>query len=182
MEKVKQSEKVIQQQKSAEKVIRQPEHAIEQPQMAKRVVLPVQEVAGIVEQTVAQGSSCCLTVTGYSMSPTLQPCRDSVVLVSVKEHPVKKGDILFFQRADGTFVLHRFIRRRKDGSYCMNGDGQVWTEEISKSQILAVVSELERKGKRINSCNLLYKGYVWVWIRFRPFRNIFLKIKRLFQK
>lgn len=145
----------------------------------QRLVLTMQETADFVRNTTSAGRICQLSVTGYSMSPTLKPGRDSVFLAAAAKKELKKGDIVFYERNPQSYVLHRIVKRKKDGSYGINGDGQVQIEWVRQEKILAVVTELERKGKRIPVEKPVYRAYVWIWIRMRRFRNVFLRGKQM---
>jgi phage repressor protein C with HTH and peptisase S24 domain len=51
--------------------------------------------------------SFVLTATGSSMEPFLKGGRDRVTLVPPGARPVRRGDVVLFQRDCGAFVLHR---------------------------------------------------------------------------
>ena len=57
---------------------------------------------------------------GVSMMPLLRQGRDAVRLVK-PQRPLKKMDIVLFERPDGQLVLHRIIRIR-NGEYYIRGD------------------------------------------------------------
>ena len=56
-----------------------------------------------------QGHSVSVPVAGSSMSPFLAGGRDTVFF-SRPDTPLRRGDIVFYERASGQFVMHR-IRR-----------------------------------------------------------------------
>lgn len=60
------------------------------------------------------GEKVFLTVTGNSMLPFLADGRDRVVLQRIEKRP-KKGDIIFYRRKNGAYVLHRVVGRRGEG-------------------------------------------------------------------
>ena len=142
--------------------------------MEKRT-LTMQQMAEFVISTIDAGGTCQLVVTGPSMSPTLQPVRDSVYLTAIRDRSFKKGDIVFYRRDCDHYVLHRIVKRKKDGTYGLNGDGQTQIEWIQKEQILAVVTAFERKGKNVPVQSLRYRLYVQIWMRLRRFRKFFLR-------
>lgn len=108
---------------------------------------------------IGEGQTVPLVISGNSMSPFLVHGRDTVYLAKIPDR-LKRGDMVLFKRPDGNYVLHRIVR--VDGNrFTMNGDSQTWLEEgISRSQILAIVTAVHRKGK------LLHKGSFW-WLFFR---------------
>ena len=78
--------------------------------------LPV--LIGLLEQ----GKSASLTVTGNSMSPFLIHGRDQISFQK-PDGPLKRGDMAFFRRTDGEYVMHRVLRAEENG-YFLVGDGQ----------------------------------------------------------
>lgn len=139
-----------------------------------RVVDPAQMIEpllGLLDEVQAVP----LVISGGSMSPFLINGRDTVYLSKISR-PLKKGDMVLYRRAGGSYVLHR-IFKAEDGSYTMVGDAQTYLESgIRPDQILAIVTAAYRKDK------LLQKGSFWwdffeiVWIRLVPFRPALKKI------
>ena len=90
-------------------------------------------------------------------------------------------------RPDGSFVLHRVISVNKDGTYNICGDNQ-WVIEhnVKHSQVVGVVTTIERKGKTFSVNNPLYKIYVVFWVAIRPIRHILFggirKLKKAIMK
>ena len=67
------------------------------------------EYIGILRELTEEGRQVSLIVAGNSMAPFLIHGRDTVWFEKPK-CPLKKGDSVFFQRDDGSDILHR-IRR-----------------------------------------------------------------------
>lgn len=109
-----------------------------------------------------------LLVTGTSMKPFLLDRRSVVYLEKDTDYTPKRGDILFFARPDDTVVLHRLVKCLNDGTLLINGDAQSWTEIIHPRQILAHVTHLQRKKKKISVGNRFYRLLVWLWMPLRP--------------
>lgn len=91
-----------------------------------------------------------LTATGASMEPFLMGGRDRVALVPADARPVRRGDILLFQRDSGAFVLHRVRDVGPDGSMRIVGDAQYACESVRRDQIRAIVKSCVRDGRRID--------------------------------
>lgn len=144
----------------------------------KQFVLPMEAILQLMEQTFSQGGGYCLAVTGYSMSPTLKPGRDMVRLVSPRGRIVRRGDIVLARRRGGGYMLHRVTRLLPDGGAVLNGDGQVWLEEVDGDDILAVAEAIRRKGKWISAENAGYRTYVFFWGFTRPIRGALVKLKK----
>lgn len=145
----------------------------------RTVVLTEQLLAEVVRQSLREKGTFELTVTGYSMSPLLQPGRDRVLLAPADKERIREREILLFSREDGSLVLHRLLRRLKNGQLRMNGDGQVWTEDISRDQVIALVQKIRRNGKVIDCASRGYRFAAWLWTGTRPFRKGMLAVKRM---
>lgn len=140
----------------------------------RSVTVDAQVLGEAVCAALAQGGSFILTVTGNSMRPTLVPWRDQVCLVPVAEPKV--GDIIFFRRSNGSYILHRILR--KQGSfYIVNGDSQDWTEAVPAEAVIGVVSRFCRKGKWLDADSPAARAYSLVWRTTRPIRPALIKIK-----
>lgn len=102
---------------------------------------------------------------GTSMLPTIVQLNDQVKLK--KPGYIKKYSIVLYRRENGKFVLHRVVKKPKNGIYTMCGDNQYYFEYgIKHSQVIAVVSHiLKKNGKTIN-CNGLYNYIYGMFIRF----------------
>lgn len=132
----------------------------------------------------AAGIAFPLTVTGISMVPFLHHMRDSVLLVSPTQRKARRGEILFFRRADGSLVLHRCLKVYKDGSYLLNGDSQQWCEHPAADQLIGVVETICRKGTYISCDRLSYRLLTAVWMICKPIRPTLFRtvagLRRLF--
>lgn len=145
----------------------------------RSVTVDARVLGEAVCEALAQGGSFVLTVTGNSMRPTLVPGRDQVCLVSARS--VKPGDIVFFRRPTGEYILHRVLRKKED-RYTVNGDSQVWTEEIPCSAVIGVVSRIRRDGKWLDTDTLSMKTYSALWRATRPVRPALIQIKSKLKK
>ncbi len=117
-----------------------------------------------------------LPITGTSMLPLLLHDRDTVDLVKC-ENP-KKGDIIFYRRDNGQFVLHRIIGTDENG-YVLCGDNQWFKEKgIKDHNIIAVVSFITRRGKTFSVKSIPYRIYSSFWMFVRPIRKYLLYFPR----
>lgn len=145
----------------------------------KTVTLNARLLGSAICQAIAQGGSFILTVTGNSMRPTLVPGRDQVCLTAPEA--LKPGDIVFFRRSTGEYILHRILRRR-DGAYVVNGDSQSWTETVQPRQIIGVVSRIYRKGKWYAMDDAPMRCYSLLWRGTRPLRPALIRVKGIFKQ
>lgn len=118
---------------------------------------------------------------GKSMWPMLRSRIDTVKLIKITR-PLKKYDVILYQRQNGEYVLHRIIKV-KPHSYVLCGDNQWQKEEgITIDMIIAVMDGFYRKEKYYSVNNFIYKLYYHFWCLIRPIRKLIYYIKRLFSK
>jgi phage repressor protein C with HTH and peptisase S24 domain len=139
------------------------------------------EYLGILSELLAEGRSVNLAIAGNSMSPFLIHGRDQVLLVPLTEQP-HVGDIIFYRRTDGSYVLHRLCRVTEK-EYIFIGDNQTQTEHgIFRDQLLAKVTAVKRNEKILTPKHPLWRFFSEPWIRLwrlRPlFRFIYFGIKK----
>ena len=121
-----------------------------------------------------------LVISGNSMTPFLVHRRDTVYL-SKPDRPLKKGDMVLYQRDNGAYILHRIFKTDLN-SYTMVGDAQTVLEYgIRNDQIRAVVTAVRRKGKLIQRGSFWWDFFEKVWISMVPFRPLFSKIYSAFK-
>lgn len=121
-----------------------------------------------------------ITPIGNSMFPFFHGGRDTL-FVKKAIHPLKRGDIVLYQREDKTYVVHRIhhvINKDNHLEYYMLGDHQTWIEgPLLPSSVHGVVSYYKRKGKIIDcTANKTYKLLWQIWMFLRPIRPLCLKI------
>lgn len=126
-----------------------------------------------------EGGEVRLFVSGGSMTPFLIHRRDSVYFRK-PDQPLKRGDIVFFQRDSGQFVLHRILRVHgtEDAPlYDIVGDGQTQVERnVRRDQIFGLVLRAERKGKVLTPKSLWWKFFAGAWLRLLPLRPLLVKL------
>lgn len=116
-----------------------------------------------------------LIISGNSMSPFLIHGRDTIYL-SRLTRPVKRGDVLLYQRDSGAYILHRVYKIESD-SFTMVGDAQTELEPgIRPEQVIAIMTSAERKGKKQAPGSFWWEFFEKVWIRMVPLRPIVRKV------
>jgi len=138
--------------------------------------LPMNELAQQLRQSLADSGSARLLVTGYSMVPMLRNGRDSVTLGPV-DRSARPGDVIFYQRSDGQLVLHRVIRAGESGYICC-GDHQHEQETVLPEQLLGIVTEFCRAGKRFSVGQPVYRLYAFCVTHTFPIRKPFLSLRK----
>ncbi len=122
-----------------------------------------------------------LLVTGNSMAPFLVDRRDTVYLSGIRR-PLRRGDIVLYQRRSGAYILHRICRREGD-TFTMVGDAQTQLERgICREQIFAVVTAAERKGRWQEPGCFWWNFFANVWIHMVPIRPVLLRAYRFARK
>lgn len=121
-----------------------------------------------------QAGTVPLRISGNSMVPFLVHGRDTVYLSPVTR-PLRRGDMVLYQRCNGTYILHR-IAGQKNGQYYMVGDAQTMLEPgILPQQIHGMVVAVDRKGRREKPGSFWWEFFEKIWIRLVPFRPLLFK-------
>ena len=116
---------------------------------------------------------------GTSMLPLLREGRDSISLIK-PTNKLKNGDIAFYRRENGAYILHRVIKT--DSTYTMCGDNQLTLEQgITDEQIIGIVYKIFRDDKPLSDKNLLYRCYLLLWRSFY-IRRIYFRLRRIFNR
>ncbi len=140
--------------------------------MSNKKTVALQELYPIIEEKLRNGGTVMLPITGTSMLPLLVWGRDSVEIIKCDIANV--GDIIFYRRDDGNFVLHRIVGI-DDKGFILCGDNQVNKEYgICDRHIIGVVKSITRKKKNFSVNSRLYKLYSKLWVTILPYRNYIL--------
>lgn len=136
----------------------------------------------VIQDLLAEGMSTRITVAGMSMYPFLREFTDSVELSTTNFEQIRYGDIVLIERKISEYVLHRIIKKDKDCFY-MVGDAQQWIEgPLYPDQLVAVVTAVWRKDKRIECSNFWWKLLSSVWLKFIPFRYFLIRAYKYLRK
>lgn len=140
--------------------------------------LDTYEYVSALKELVDSGREAGITVCGSSMEPFLKDGRDTAFF-KAPDRELRVGDIVFFQRSNGDYILHR-ICRIENGSYYMLGDGQRTVEgPIAREQIFALVTSVRRNGKLITPDNPTWVFFSKLWVQ-TSLRPALLRLYRLF--
>ncbi len=136
----------------------------------------------LISELFEHGQNSRIAVSGGSMYPFLRDRIDSVEFAKGSFDQLARGDIVLIQRTDGCYVLHRTYKKKKD-CFFMVGDAQQWIEgPLYPEQLLAVVTVIWRKDKRIACSNMWWRLLSGLWLYLRPFRYSILKVYRRIRK
>ena len=114
---------------------------------------------------------------GVSMQPLFKTNRDMIILKRGSGE-LSRFDVALYRLPSGKYVLHRVIRVLPD-KYVIRGDNTYSLEYVPKEWVLAVLTEFNRKGKRISVENKGYRLYARLWNFIYPVRFLYVKARSL---
>lgn len=133
------------------------------------------EYLTVLRELTEEGKDVSLLVSGNSMSPFLVHGRDYVYFRK-PDRKLRKGDIVFFQRDSGQFVMHRIYRIHKK-QYYLIGDGQREIEgPIRQEQIFGLVFCVRQKGRKLSPGDFWWEFFAHIWLSLWPLRPVMIKI------
>ena len=153
--------------------------------MLERKSTRLEDIMPLIREELHNGKSVRIYPRGTSMLPMLREGKDSVVLSKISE-PLRKYDVVLYQRKNGQYVLHRLVKTRKE--YVFLGDNQFEHEYgVEYGQMIARVSSFYRETKEINVNNVCYKIYCHLWYGSRAIRRLWRRgiswmSRRVFKK
>lgn len=136
----------------------------------------LEDLLPVIEEKLKSGGTFEININGTSMLPLLVEKRDTVVLKAF-DGEIKKYDLPLYRRKNGAFVLHRAVKARGNSFYACGDNQWVVEKDIEYGQIIGVVCEIVRKGKKIPVSSFGYRFYCRVWELLRPIRKYIVKIK-----
>lgn len=134
----------------------------------------ISEYEELIREVLATDGEFRLYPHGTSMLPLLRQGIDSVALRSLKR-PAKKNDILFYRRADGSYVLHR-VKAVTDRGLTLWGDNQTMLESgVQDAQIIGYAARIFRGEQEVNCQSWSYRLYLCLW-QFMVARRFLLPV------
>ena len=144
--------------------------------LSKKRVVDVYTYMPVLCELLEQGKEVSLTITGNSMSPFMVHGRDEI-LIAPPNGEWKKGDMAFFRRANGQYVMHRICRVNAAGECYFIGDAQQIIEgPVSPSRIFGKITAVRRKGRWIGPGEFSWEFFEHVWLNIIPLRPVCRKI------
>ena len=117
---------------------------IEKSRLRNMKVVDTREYVGMLKELTEEGKEVSMLVFGSSMAPFLIHARD-MIYFKKPDRELQKGDIVFFRRKSGQFVMHRIWKIRPEGYYIV-GDAQTQIEgPVKREQIFALITKVRRK-------------------------------------
>ena len=140
------------------------------------------EYVSMLRELTESGKEVSMLIAGSSMSPFLIHERDSICFKK-PDRTLRRGDMVFYQRPGGQYVMHRIYKVSAEGYYIV-GDAQQDIEgPVKREQIFALITRVRRKGKWIAPGDFWWEFFEHVWIRMVPVRRLIIgsytKLKRI---
>lgn len=146
-----------------------------------RMQMSLADVMPLIREQLATGQKVRFVPHGNSMWPMLRSGRDTVEL-SVLPQRLEKYDLVLYQRADGSYLLHRIIRVEAHGCTCV-GDRQLRYEHgVQREQMIALVTAFCRDGHWRSIRHPVYRLYCRLWPACRFARRCQRKLQRLIRR
>lgn len=129
----------------------------------------------VLRELVEEGKEVSMLIAGSSMAPFLVHQRDYIYFKK-PERNLRKGDMVFFERNNGQYVMHRIWKVKPDGYYIV-GDAQTEIEgPVREEQIFAIITKVRRKNQWIAPGDFWWEFFEHIWIRMVPVRRIVMKL------
>ena len=140
------------------------------------------EYVSMLRELTESGKEVSMLIAGNSMSPFLIHERDSICFKK-PDRKLRRGDMVFYQRTSGQYVMHRIYKVSAEGYYIV-GDAQQDIEgPVKREQIFALITRVRRKGKWSAPGDFWWEFFEHVWIRMVPVRRLIIgsytKMKRI---
>jgi hypothetical protein len=130
----------------------------------------------LLVESIKEGRETKLNIEGYSMQPMLKSA-DEVFFKKTKD--LSFGDLAVY-RKNGAFIVHRFIRKKKMGNedfFILKADNSLEVDEpVSDTQIIGVVTKVNRQGKLLELGSLSGKVRSLSFFIFGYLKFVFNKV------
>lgn len=134
-------------------------------------MIKVNDFYETILEAFANNKMFVFPIKGSSMQPLFHTgCR--VMLMKI-DH-IKKNDIIFYKREDGSFVLHRVVKILNNHKLKMIGDHQLNYEIIDEALAFAKVYGYYKNDKLQRLKGMGYRLYCFS-LKFRILRRIYAK-------
>lgn len=142
----------------------------------------IHEYLPVLIDIINEGKDVNLLISGNSMSPFLVHKRDTII-ISKPNGKFFKGQMVFYTRSNGQYVMHRIHHIDQQGNLFIVGDAQNYIEgPIHPSQVFGVINKAIRKGKLISKGDFWWDFFEKVWIKIVPLRRLMSKIYGIFSR
>lgn len=137
--------------------------------------IDTREYVTVLRELTEEGKEVSLLISGSSMSPFLIHHRDTIYFRK-PDRKLRRGDMVFYERPGGQFVMHRICRVGKEGLYLI-GDAQTEVEgPLDPSCVFARIIRVRRKGRLLAPGDFWWEFFEHVWLGLIPFRRGLMRI------
>ncbi len=150
--------------------------------MKNTILFTNKDFFSAVKEEIAEGLTLRIKPKGESMTPFIVAGRDEIILSMPCECSFRRGSILLAEIGADRQVAHRVLR--VDGEIVtLRGDGNlVLTEQCCRSDVIAEVVAIVRKGKKIKKGSLRWTLFSYLWPSSPLLRRVLLKIYYLYNR
>ena len=136
----------------------------------------------VLKEIIESGKDVSLLISGSSMAPFLCHCRDTII-ISKPDGLFRKGDMVFYQRDSGQYVMHRIHHLDKKGMLYIVGDNQTVIEgPVRPDQVFGIIHKVIRKNKILQKGDFWWNFFEKIWIRIVPLRPYIIKLYGIINK
>ena len=136
----------------------------------KERVVDTREYVSVLREIAEEGKVVSMRIAGSSMSPFLAHGRDYIYFTK-PDRELRAGDMVFYQRRNGQYVMHRIYKVKAEGYYIV-GDAQTEIEgPVARDQIFAFITKVKRKDRILQPGDFWWEFFEHVWIRMIPLRR-----------
>jgi ribosomal protein S18 acetylase RimI-like enzyme len=122
----------------------------------------------ITREVLSRGSCLRFQARGMSMYPFIQD-GDIVLVEPGSIDALKIGDVVFCRRPDGSYFMHRLVKKRGTATFWTKGDNSPhYDHPVPAEQALGKVIAIERDGRYLRLDRGLNKAISRVWGRLSP--------------
>lgn len=147
----------------------------------QRRLVDTREYVDVLRGLTEEGKEVSMLVAGSSMNPFLIHYRDTIFFKK-PDRALRRGDMVFYQRETGQYVMHRILRVKPEGLYIV-GDAQTEIEgPVKPEQVFAVITRVKRKGKMIGPDDFWWKFFEGPWLCIVPLRRVIMRLYALRQR
>ena len=133
-------------------------------------VVDTRDYVSVLREIAEEGKMVSLRISGSSMAPFLAHDRDYIYFTK-PDRELRRGDMVFYQRPGGRYVMQRIWKKKKEGYYIV-GDAQTEIEgPVQREQIFALIKKVKRKNKIRQPGSFWWEFFEHVWIRVIPLRR-----------
>lgn len=144
--------------------------------MKQQRFIDIHEYLPVLIELLNEGREVNLLVSGSSMTPFLADGRDTII-ISPPDAPFRRGDMVFYQRSNGDYIMHRIYYIDGNGALYIVGDGQTQIEgPVKPQQVFGIIRKVIRKGKLIDHTDFWWFFFEKLWIRMVPLRPFVCRI------